>query len=92
MANYISKSEFLRDHCQYKMHYCNGQHIPSINEINSVDMKRNIRDKEPCEHFFEGKCTHPMNPKNKREDYAKPLYKLKKEANDGNKASIGATE
>lgn len=58
----IERIEFAKHYCPYSENYCNGKHIPEINS-SGID-KSFIRDKEPCEYFFEGHCTHKNNPIN----------------------------
>lgn len=43
-------ANFLDCHCKYKNHYCDGKHIPCINNVIGVDVVK-MPDKEPCEHF-----------------------------------------
>ncbi|HEY9060985.1 MAG TPA: hypothetical protein VIO64_10865 [Pseudobacteroides sp.] len=63
---------FINAHCPRKRTYCNGQHMPRIE--NNKDKNRQP-DRPPCEYFVKGKCVHPMNPKNNSVNVRKQLCK-----------------
>ena len=62
-STYAELAYFQATYCPYKNNYCNGQHVPDIE--NGKDISE-FKDLKKCKFYdkFEG-CNHPNHPKYK---------------------------
>lgn len=58
--SYEALDQFINQHCPYRNNYCNGFHIPDLDNKGKELSK--YKDKQKCQYYERNKCMHASHP------------------------------